>query len=313
MTIKYKNNHPDHNFTMGTEFKVDGGQTKFIGNHRGFTVSPYIQDQWQALRQLTLTLGLRYDDYWLKDSDYQESYINPKFGVNYTPFNGTIIRFSGGSGFRAASIFERYLSFKYKLFTAVPNEKLKAETSRSFDLGVHQQITNNWWVDGAVFNNDYFNYIEPVEEIMDDFTLQVQFRNVVRARIRGIELSTKGYLWHNHIGLQGNITLMDADDLNSKETLSYRPEILSFVTPSLRWDPFELQAEYRYASRIDKVMLYEYDQRVAQKVWSFRLYLRLDHFTSTLALNNAFNYAYTQLERNLGEIRNVTITFMYEL
>ncbi|MBN1153852.1 TonB-dependent receptor [candidate division KSB1 bacterium] len=305
--------HPDHNLTMGTELKIDGGQTKFIGDHRGFTISPYIQDQWQLWRRLTLTLGLRYDEYWLKDSDYGENHLNPKLGINYTPFAGTILRFSGGSGFRAASIFERYLDFKYKLFTAVPNEDLKAETSRSFDLGLHQQITNNWWVDAAVFNNDYFNYIEPVEEIMDDFTLQVQFRNVVRARIRGIELATKGYFWHNHLGFQGNITLMDAEDLNTGETLSYRPEVLSFITPSVRYDPFELQAEYRYASRIDKVMLYEYDQRVAQEVWSFRLYLRLDHFTSILALNNAFNYAYTQLERNLGEIRNVTITCMYEL
>jgi len=305
--------HPDHNFTIGTEFKIDGGQTKFIGNHRGYTVSPYVQDQWQVWRRLTLTLGLRYDDYWLKNTDYQENYINPKLGINYTPFAGTIIRFSGGTGFRAASIFERYLDFKYKLFTAVSNEDLKAETSRSFDLGIHQQVTNNWWIDAAIFNNDYFNYIEPVEEIMDDFTLQVQFQNVVRARIRGIEFSTKGYFWRNHLGFQGNVTLMDAEDLNTGETLSYRPEVLSFITPSIRFDPFEFQAEYRYASKIDKVMLYEYDPRVPQKVWNFRLYLRLKHFTSILSLNNAFNYAYTQLERNLGEIRNVSVTFMYEL
>jgi len=32
-----------------------------------------------------------------------------------------------------------------------------------------------------------------------------------------------------------------------------------------------------------------------------------------LAINNAFNYAYTQRERNLGEIRNVSVSFMYDL
>lgn len=302
-----------HNLTFGAEYKIDGGHTKFIGNHKGYSIAPYCQDQWQLIKKITATLGLRYDDYHVINSDYHENHLNPKLGVNYTPLGGTILRFSGGSGFRAASIFERYINFKYKLFTAVPNEDLKAETSWSFDIGIRQQITNNWWVDAAIFHNDYYNYIEPVEEMLDDFSLQVQFRNVVRARIKGIEVSTKGSWWHNHLGLQANFTWMDAKDLNKNVPLTYRPKILGFLIPAIRFEPFELQAEYRYASKIDTVMLYPYDQRVSQKVWSFRVYLRINHFTSILALNNAFNYAYTQLERNLGEIRNVTITFMYNL
>ncbi len=305
--------HPAHNITFGTEYKIDGGHTKFIGNHKGYSVAPYIQDQWQVFRQLTMTLGLRYDDYRVMNSDYHENHLNPKLGINFTPFSGTILRFSGGSGFRAASIFERYLNFKYKLFTAVPNENLKAEKSWSFDFGVRQQLTNNWWIDAAVFHNDYYNYIEPVEDILDDFSLQVQFQNVVRARIRGVEFSTKGNWLNEHIGLQANFTWMDARDLNQNTTLSYRPDMLAFFVPSIKFAPFEFQAEYRYASRIDKVMLYSYDQRVPQKVWTFRAFLRLKNFTSIIALNNAFNYAYTQLERNLGEIRNVSITFMYDL
>jgi len=305
--------HKAHSLTIGAEYKVDGGRSKYIGNHTGFSIAPYIQDQWQPFSKLTLTLGLRYDDYHLNNSDYRENYLNPKLGINFTPFHKTILRFSGGSGFRAASIFERFINFKYKLFTAIPNEDLKAEQSKSFDFGIHQQITNNWWVDAAVFYNDYYNYIEPVQEIMDDFSLQVQFRNVVRARIKGVEFSTKGSWWNNHLGLQANVTYMDAKDNEKNVPLTYRPEILGFITPSIEIRPFEFQAEYRYASKIDTVMLYPYDQRVPQKVWTFRLYLRLNHFTSILALNNAFNYAYTQLERNMSEIRNVTVTFMYDL
>jgi len=326
-----------HSLTFGAEYKVDGGHTKFIGDHTGYSFSPFIHDQWQLSKKMTLTLGLRYDDYrvinldvsknyaninnfiediirpLLEDSEYHENYLNPKLGVNYTPFAGTIVRFSGGSGFRAASITERYINFKYKLFTAVPNENLKAETVWSFDFGLHQEITNNWWIDAAVFHNDYYNYIEPVEEILDDFSLQVQFQNVVRARIRGIEFATKGHWFNNHLGLQANFTYMDAKDLNTDASLSYRPEILAFITPSIKFDPFEFQAEYRYASKIDTVMLYHYDKRVSQKVWVIRTYLRLKPFTAILAINNAFNYAYVQLERNMREIRNVSLTFMYEL
>ena len=148
---------------------------------------------------------------------------------------------------------------------------------------------------------------------MDDFSLQVQFQNVVRARIRGFEFSTKGSWLRNHLGLQANFTYMNARDLNTNKPLTYRPEILAFITPSIKFDPFEIQAEYRYASRIDSVMLYDYDQRVPQKVWAFRAYLRLTPFTAIFTINNAFNYAYIQLERNLREIRNVSVTFMYEL
>jgi len=302
-----------HNLTFGAEYKIDGGHTKFIGDHRGYSLAPFLQDQWQVHRNMTLTLGLRYDDYRVLNSDYRENHLNPKLGINFTPYAGTIFRFSAGSGFRAASITERFLNFKYKLFTAVPNEDLKAETVWSFETGLHQEITNNWWIDAAVFNNDYYNYIEPVEEILDDFSLQVQFQNVVRARIRGFEFSTKGSWLRNHVGLQANFTYMDARDLNTDKPLTYRPEILAFITPSIKFDPFEIQAEYRYASQIDTVMLYDYDQRVPQKVWTFRAYLRLAPFTAIFAVNNAFNYTYIQLERNLREIRNFAVTFMYEL
>ena len=304
--------HRSHSLTFGTEHKIDGGHSKYIGNHQGYSVAPYIQDQWQIHRNMTLTLGLRYDDYQVVNSRYRESHLNPKFGFNFTPYAGTILRFSSGSGFRAASITERFINFKYKLFTAVPNEDLKAETVWSFDLGLRQQITNNWWIDAAVFLNDYDNYIEPVEEILDDFSLQIQFQNVVRARIRGVEVSTKGSWWKNHLGLDANFTYMNAKDLNTNNPLTYRPDILAFITPSIKFDPVEFQAEYRYASRINAVMLYSYDDRVAQKVWTFRGYLRLRPFTAIIALNNAFNYAYTQLERNLKETRNVSFTFMYE-
>jgi len=303
----------NHNMTFGAEYKFDGGHNKYIGSHHGYSVAPYIQDQWQIHRNMTITMGLRYDDYQVLNSPYRENHLNPKLGINYNPVAGTILRFSAGSGFRAASITERYIEFEYKLFTAVPNENLRAETVWSYDVGVRQQITNNWWLDAAVFHNDYFNYIEPVEEILDDFSLQVQFQNVVRARIRGIEFATKGSWFHNHLGLQANFTYMDAKDINTNKPLAYRPKILAFIIPSIKIDPVEFQAEYRYASKIDTVMLYNYDKRVPQKVWAFRAYLRLKPFAAIFAINNAYNYAYTQLERNLREIRNMSITFMYEL
>jgi len=334
----------NHSLTFGAEYKYDGGHTKFIGNRSGYSIAPYLQDEWRVLPNLTLTPGIRYDSYTVVNSHFRESYVNPKMGINYRPFEYTVFRFSGGTAFRAASVTERFINASVSYFDIIPNEDLKAETSHSYDLGLRQQITSNWWIDAAFFHNDYYNFIEPVAEMLDNFDVQVQFRNVTRARIRGFEFSTKGQIWRNRIGLDFNMTLMDpkvlpagtsqmesldnswmvlrdfvagkwdriTDEFDSGEILAYRPRVLGFAAISLRSKPVEFQAEYRYASRIDQVKLYTLDPRVEQQIWNFRVKFFWHRLNVIFALNNAFNYAYTTLERNLGEIRNVSTSVMWE-
>ena len=50
--------------------------------------------------------------------------------------------------------------------------------------------------------------------------------------------------------------------------------------------------------------IYEFDERVAQHEVSLRFQYRLGHLDLTLGADNALNCNYTQLERNLGEIRS---------
>lgn len=339
--IPFKN----HSLAFGFEYKHDGGHTKFIGNRSGYSIAPYLQNEWHVLKNLTLTPGIRYDSYTVVNSHFRESYLNPKMGINYRPFENTVLRFSGGTAFRAASVTERFINASVSYFDIVPNEDLKAETSHSYDLGIRQQITSNWWIDAAFFHNDYYNFIEPVAEMLDNFDVQVQFRNVTRARIRGFEFATKGRMWRNRIGLDFNMTLMDPkvlpdgtrqteslddswlvirdvftgkldrvkSEINSGEILAYRPKVLGFAALSLRSKPVEFQVEYRYASRIDQVKLFTLDPRVDQRIWNFRVKFYWHKLNVIFSLNNAFNYAYTTLERNLGEIRNISTSVMWEL
>ena len=89
--------HSAHSLTLGAEYKLDGGHTKFIGSHKGYSIAPYIQDQWQPFKNMTITLGLRYDDYRVVESDYHENHLNPKVGVNFTPFEGIFLMISSSS------------------------------------------------------------------------------------------------------------------------------------------------------------------------------------------------------------------------
>lgn len=305
--------HFKHNVTMGVELKTDGGHTKFIGKRRGYAISPYIQDEWHPFSKLTITPGLRYDSYKILNTDFKEDRFSPKLGINYSPWQGTTLRFSGGNAFRAASITERYISAKFQYFPIIPNEDLKAETSLSFDLGLYQQITPNWFADLAFFYNDYENFIEPIEEMDDHFNVFVQFRNITRARVKGIEFSTKSNWWHNRLGLQFNFTWMDARDLTLDKFLAYRPEYMGEITPSIKWGAAELQMDFRYASKFKEVKLFDLDNRVAQRVFNFRFIYNWRNIQLMLTLNNAFNYHYTQLERNLGELRHLTSSLNFDL
>jgi len=304
--------HPAHTITFGVEFKLDGGKTKHIGDHKGYTIAPYLQDEWRLRRNLRVTCGVRYDRYKLLDG-YAESHWSPRIGVNYKPFEGTTLRASGGSAFRAASVTERFINTHVSYFDLVPNENLKPEVSWSFDLGIRQQLTRDWYLDVGLFHSDFWDLIEPYAELQPNMRYKLQFRNLIRARIRGLEFSTGGRWWHNRLGLQASLTWMDPEDLNTGKTLAYRPKLLAWLTPSIRLGPFELQADYRYASRIEEVGIYPKDERVPQKVLDLRLIYRLGSFNFIAAVNNALQYNYTQLERNLCEIRNFAISMTASL
>jgi len=297
--------------TYGCEFKWDTGSTKYFGDHQGYTIGLYGQAEYRLRENIRFTPGLRYDRYKLIDG-LSQSLLSPRMGINYKPFSGTVLRASAGSGFRAATIAERYLNFENNSVVVEANPELKAETSWSYDVGVRQYISKNWYFEIGAFRNDFDNLIEidlnqSQIEFAKDIRVSVRFQNLQTARIEGIEITTSGHWWHNRLRLNATATIIDHEDLETHKPLTYRPEVIAHVNPSLCVGSMELHADYRYASRIKAVKLYYYDDRVAQKVWNFRLIYHLANVDIQLALNNAFDYYYTQIERSMGEIRNFTV------
>ena len=126
--------------------------------------------------------------------------------------------------------------------------------------------------------------------------MAVQFKNLLRARIQGIELTTSGRWWRDRFGLKATATIMDHEDLITHEPLTYRPKVIAHLNPSLSVGPWEFHADYRYASRIEAVKLFYYDDRVPQKVWNFRIIYHLGNIDFQFAINNALDYYYTQIE-----------------
>ncbi|MFQ5824115.1 MAG: TonB-dependent receptor domain-containing protein [bacterium] len=303
-----------HFITAGFEFKLDLVKGVFFGGkHTEYFIAPFMQDEWRILPNLRVTAGFRFDRNELLNGPV-ENQFNPRFGFNYKPTSKLIIRGSAGRGFRVPSVAERTINFDTGNFVVVPNLQLKAESSWSYEVGFRIKFGSNWFIDMALFQNDYKNFIEALPDLTQTGTkIVVGFQNITKAQIRGLEMSTGIRWWHNRLGLQGSFTFLDPKNLELDQTLAYRPRWIAQINPSVHIGPIELRADYRFASRLERVEIYSPDQRVAQHELNLRIHYHFKNLSLAVGSNNVLNYNYTQVERNLGEIRNFMISLQGKL
>jgi len=297
-----------HTITIGVQYQQDTGSTKYFGEHTGYFLGPYLQDEWKLRQNLRMTIGFRYDRYQLI-GDRREDLFSPRLGVNWQPWQNTSLRGSVGSGFRAATIVERFLELSILNFKIKANPDLKAESSWAYDLGMRQYFTKDWNIDISFFQNDYW---ELIEAHLDLIRGQVQFRNIPRAQIKGIEATSNWSMPVNFLGrqlipgIQASITVMEHQDLKYKEPLTYRPKVIGSAKGTLRIGALTAQADYRYASRIEEVKIYPINKRVPMKFVDVRLSYDIGHFGLQVGVNNLLQYNYAPMESNLMPMRTFT-------
>ena len=308
--------HENHTLTFGVDYRRDIVNAVYYGKHQGNAIAPFVQETWEVSDKWQLNAGVRYDSYFLV-GDSAETQISPKFGTSYNPFAGTFFHASFGRGFRAPSIAERFSAASGNV-NLLSNAELAPERSTLFDIGVRQRIGSNLSFEVAAFSNEYFDLIELAQ--ISDQRLEFQFRNCPHARIQGLETEMKLRLWNDRIGLHANATWLDSKSLEADpfcnlaegDPLPYRPKFSAFISPSLTLGAFNIEADYRYVSRFERVSLFPLDERVPQKILDLRAGFKWKQYTFLFQTKNAANYNYTIVEQNLGEIRNFSITLSGE-
>lgn len=310
--------HVNHNVTFGVDYRRDMVESKYYGDHQASSASPYVQETWKLSGILQLSAGLRYDHYVLV-GDSAETQLSPKFGFSYNPFPATILHASIGRGFRAPSIAERFSESQpgdnVRLYS---NPNLKPERSTLIDFGVRQRFGEHVAAEVTAFANEYYDLIELLS--ISTQSLELQFRNLAHARVRGLESEINVALWRNRINLRGHLTYLDSRSLAADplyqlaidDPLPYRPKWSAFISPALRLGPWAFEADYRYASRFEHVSFFGGDERVPQKVLDLRAQYRWQQFALLFQIKNSINYNYTVVERSLSEIRNFSLTFSGE-
>lgn len=189
-----------------------------------YNISPYLQLESKIGKRFTLTAGVRYEynyqqgaDSTRYSADFPGYRQNPnkilregrpvfRVGGNYRISDGTFLRASWGTGYRIATLGERYLFTRAGSVTVIPNPQLKSETGWSAELGIKQGVKfGNWqgFFDLAAFVNEYDNMIELVIGITPGseagFNGQQAF-NIGNTRIAGLEATLTG---QGKIGLIG--------------------------------------------------------------------------------------------------------------
>lgn len=299
----------------GIELQKGDVSSNIYGNNRASSFGVYSQFDYEIASPFKLSLGIRYD-YSKLSSLNAESSLSPKFGMNYKFSESTIIRTSIGKGFRAPTLAEAYTSTIASGLIVKPNPNIESETNYSFEVGVNHTFNENFIVDLAVFQNEYYDLIEPHIDIVD---LKAIFDNITRARIQGAELNTSIDLLDDLISVNLGYTYLRARDIKMEKALKYRPRHSAVISLDVRPGNFSFGCDFRYASKVEQIdfelidagIVKDGDERVEILVLDLRAGVNLFSIGYPLRIfiniNNILNYNYVEIVGNLSPIRNFSI------
>jgi outer membrane receptor for ferrienterochelin and colicins len=294
--------HPSQErvINAGAETSYSTVDSDLFGNHSQTELAWYAEDESALGSAGRATLGVRLDAIAV-DAVGWSAVASPRVAATWQ-LPAARVRASVGRGFRAPSLAERFTSTAAQGIRVIPNPDLQDETSWSGEIGATVRATERMEVDAALFWNEYENLIEP--GLVAGGT-QIQFSNVTRARVRGLDVTARAAaLAGGHLTTAVAYTYLDARDLAQNLPLAFRPRHLA--TLSADWlfalsRAGELTAGFdaRTSSSPARVEIFESDRRVAARTVDIRAVWRRGGLALVAKVENVFNFAYTLVPRTL--------------
>jgi len=317
--------HPTGNrvATVGTEASFSDvrtniftGDTNLTSNairtHDQREFAAYAEGE-QRLGRARLTAGVR-TDFIVVDGGGLSTVVSPRIGAVLPTARTGVWRASVGRGFRAPSLAERFVSTTVQAFRVVPNPDLHSETAWSVELGNAATISPAVRSDAALFWTEAYDLIEPA---VDTSGARIQFRNVARARLAGLDLALTTTPFTRGLTATLSYTLLYARELAHdgipERPLAFRPRHLVTLGADYQRGAVSVGGDFRYTSRFERVELYETDPRVAEKALSLRASAAWGPWTVRARVANALNYIYNLVPRTLEPVRtgSLVLTWAY--
>jgi outer membrane receptor for ferrienterochelin and colicins len=303
-------------FIAGIESHYSDATSNIFGDRSGIGVAGYIQGDITLNPRWQIIAGARFD-YFNIDSVESDNQINPKLGLVYKLYKDAALHISAGLGYRAPSMAELFTSTSSGGFLVIPNFNLKPEKSRYFELGYKHISGKSFYSEATYFYSHFTDLIEG--EIVEGEKIQVQFQNIIKAQVQGVEISTGGNIQKVRLNYNIGYTYMDSKDLDTKEVLQFRPRHLFYIITSSNLSPFQIGIDYRFISKYEKIdnkfslIINDAEQRVPIHVVDIRfIYMtRILHAPAKISfqINNLLRYNYVDLVGSLGQPQNFILSF----
>ena len=299
--------------TFGTDGQADFINSNSFTDKRSTSGALYVQAE-RRFDKLRATAGGRYD-YEKIEGKSSFNQFNPKLGFVYDLGQGNSLRASIGTGFRAPSVGETYASIQSGGVSIIPNPSLLPERSLSEEVGGRLPVSFIGVVDAAIFQNDYWNMIEP----QFNTTGQITFQNVTRARVQGFEIDAASDAATDFLTLRASYTYVYPKDLTTGEILKYRSRELFYLSADYSKSIYRASIDFRYISRFENYdrdlvqlgIVANGNERVPAYITDVRAGVAFASygvpFSATIVVNNIFNYYYVEMIGNIAPLRNYSL------
>lgn len=212
---------PNNRLIAGTEYQRhqraqyrawDEEDTYFNDSYPFGIFSLYLQDEYQATKNLSFLVGLRHDSY----SDVESS-TAPRGAMIYHPSATSTLKFLYGQAYRIPNIFEMYYNDPDSGYKSNPD--LKPEKIRTIEIIWGQKLCQHIYGHISLFDFRMNNLIDFVEDPDDEW---IQYQNINLVDASGLELGMEMRLGNGVTGY-ANYTYQDARDPAKHEKLTNSP------------------------------------------------------------------------------------------
>ena len=320
--------HPDSTRTVlvGGEVTFSDVTSDIFENHSQSEFAAYGESD-QAVGAVRLNVGARID-FLAVDGGSLSAVVSPRLGGTIpTDHSGGVLRASIGRGFRAPTIAERFVHTFAEGLEVIPNPNLRPETAWSTELGyTTAPLFRMLRLDAALFWTEARELIEPrlilIEESPNDsipnLVPKIQLQNVTRARIAGLDAAILAAPIPDRLIATLSYTYLStrrqvAGDTSAAGPLAFRPRHLTTLSGDYSLGAFGVGADFRYASRVERIELEGFvdSRRVPVRVLDLRAGWKQGPVELRLLAANVLNYMYNLVPQTLAPVRTVTVTAVW--
>ena len=192
-------------------FDIDPPDTILDIRESATSVSLYAQDEYQALKNLIINAGIRYDHF----STFGDT-VNPRLALIFQPWEPATLKFLYGQAFRAPNAYENF----YESTINKRNPALGPETIRSYEWVWEQKLSPHWKANASVFLNNIDGLIAYRQDPDDK---KYFFDNVATVVTKGMEFELEGRWAH---GLRGRASYAysNTEDSSTGRRLANSPQ-----------------------------------------------------------------------------------------